>query len=170
MKQISARRKSNKNWTGRVCPLNINEDFVLWRFPDATNAFESNFCHILLIWETCWAWEYNYSTMKMAYTTVEVFRNVYIVRNNIARVDMSQKRHIVCVQNTNTQGEIHVGNIEPHLGNSRPKLQNINARFVDMFHSVRRMVSYICEAICTHNLQRSQSAMGNTQTESPMRI
>lgn len=70
----------------------------------------------------------------------------------------------------NTHGEMHVGDIKPHFGDSRPKLRNTNARFMGMFHSLRRMVFYICETICTPNLQGSQSAMGNTQTKNSMRV
>jgi len=49
-------------------------------------------------------------TRPRAYTTVEFFRNPYIVRDNITRVYMSLKGHIVYMQNTNTHGEKHVGN------------------------------------------------------------
>jgi len=100
--------------------------------------------------------------MKLVYTVVKVFSKVYIGKNSITRIDMSAKRHIVYVQNMNTHGEIHVGDIKLHFGNSRLKLGNINARFMGMFHSLRRMVFYVCETICTPNLQRSQGAMGNT--------
>lgn len=108
--------------------------------------------------------------MELVYTTVEVFSNVYIVRNTITKADMSAKRHIVYVQNMNTHGEMHVGDIKLHFGNSRSKVRNINARFMGMFHSLRRMVFYICETTYTTDLQRSQNAMGNTQTKNSMQI
>lgn len=51
----------------------------------------------------------------------------------------------------NTQGETHVGHIKPHLRSIRLKPRNtllklgdINARFVGVFHSLRRMVFCIC--------------------------
>ena len=82
---------------------------------------------------------------------------------------MSRKRHIVYAKNVNTRGETYVGDSKQHLGsiglkprNTRLELGDINARFVGVFHSLRRMVFCICQKIRTPNSQRSQNSMGDT--------
>ncbi len=75
---------------------------------------------------------------------------------------MSCSRHIVSVQNTNTYGEKHDGNIHVQPVDNR-------AGNMGMFHSLYRVVLDESKTFRSADTRRSQTALGNPPTEREMR-